>query len=91
MLKNIKITKNLEDATVITHGGIFHADDVLSTVILSKVMDNVTVLRTFKVPANISDDVLVYDIGFGRFDHHQKGGNGTRKNGVPYAACGLLW
>jgi uncharacterized UPF0160 family protein len=25
------------------------------------------------------------------FDHHQKGGAGQRKNGVPYAAVGLIW
>ena len=38
------------------------------------------------------EGVIVYDIGNGKFDHHQKGGNGCRpENGVPYAACGLLW
>lgn len=87
----IKTTKNQEQATVVTHGGVFHADEVLATVILSKVLGDITVLRTFKVPENLSNDVIVYDIGFGKFDHHQKGGNGTRKNGVPYAAVGLIW
>ena len=75
----IKTTKNQEQATVVTHGGVFHADEVLATVILSKVLGDITVLRTFKVPEGLSDDVIVYDIGFGRFDHHQKGGNGTRE------------
>lgn len=88
---NITMTKNVTEATVITHGGVFHADEVFATVILSKIFDNLTILRAFKVPENLSEDVIVYDIGFGRFDHHQKGGNGCRKNGVPYAACGLLW
>ena len=87
----IKTTKNQEQATVVTHGGVFHADEVLATVILSKVLGDVTVLRTFKVPEGLSNKVIVYDIGFGRFDHHQKGGNGTRENGVPYAAVGLIW
>lgn len=88
---SIKTTKNQEQATVVTHGGIFHADEVLATVILSKVLGDVTVLRTFKVPEGLSDDVIVYDIGFGKFDHHQKGGNGARENGVPYASVGLIW
>lgn len=87
----IKTTKTMEQATVVTHGGIFHADEVLATVILSKVLGDITVLRTSKVPEGLADDVIVYDIGFGRFDHHQKGGNGARENGVPYAAVGLIW
>lgn len=86
----IKTTKIAEQATVITHGGIFHSDEVLATVILSKVLGDITVLRTFKVP-EISNNVIVYDIGLGKFDHHQKGGNGARHNGVPYAAVGLIW
>ena len=89
---SIKTIKNQKQATVVTHGGVFHADEVLATVILSKVLEEeLTVLRTFKVPENLSNDVIVYDIGFGRFDHHQKGGNGVRENGVPYAAVGLIW
>lgn len=86
----ISITKNFPQK-VITHGGIFHSDDVIATVILSKVFGNITVLRTFKIPDIISDDVIVYDIGLGKFDHHQKGGNGVRENGVPYASSGLIW
>lgn len=87
----IKTTKNIEQVTVVTHGGTFHSDEVLATVILSKVLGDITVLRTFEVPENLDENVVVYDIGFGEFDHHQKGGNGARENGVPYAAVGLIW
>jgi uncharacterized UPF0160 family protein len=87
----IKTTKIAEQATLVTHGGTFHSDEVLATVILSKVLGDVTVLRTFKVPEELDQEVIVYDIGFGKFDHHQKGGNGTRENGVPYASVGLIW
>ena len=87
----IKTTKNVKEATVVTHAGTFHADEVLATVILSKVMEDITVMRTFKVPEDLSNKTIVYDIGFGKFDHHQKGGNGARENGVPYAAVGLIW
>lgn len=88
---NITTTSNINEATVVTHGGVFHGDEVLATVILSKIFGELTICRTFKVPENINENVIVYDIGFGKFDHHQKGGNGSRENGVPYAACGLIW
>ena len=87
----IKTTKKAVEAQLVTHGGSMHADEVMATYILSKVFGEVKVLRTFKVPDNLSEDVIIYDIGFGQYDHHQKGGNGTRENGVPYAACGLIW
>ena len=85
------ITKNIKEATAITHGGTFHADEIMATVILEKVFGDIIVCRTFRVPEDLKEDVIVYDIGFGAFDHHQKGGNGARENGVPYAACGLIW
>ena len=87
----IRTTKNCKEANAITHGGVFHADEVLATVILSKVLGDVTVCRTFKVPEELPKDVIVYDIRYGEFDHHQKGGNGVRGNGVPNAACVLIW
>lgn len=34
----ISITNNINNATVITHAGVFHADDVFATVILSKTL-----------------------------------------------------
>lgn len=86
------ITKNATEAKAFTHSGVFHADEVMATVLLSKIYDNLTVCRAFHVPENLPEGVIVYDIGNGKFDHHQKGGNGCRpENGVPYAACGLLW
>ena len=90
-MENIKVVKVVAEANAVTHGGLFHADEVMATVILSKVFDQLRVCRTFKVPEDISEDVVVYDIGFGELDHHQKGGNGARENEVPYAACGLVW
>lgn len=87
----IKMTQNIEEANLITHGGVFHADDVMATVILSKIFEDATVCRTCKVTNNLRRDAIVYDIGFGRFDHHQNGGNGCRGNGVPYASAGLIW
>lgn len=44
------------------------------------------------VQADIVLDVgAIYDEAKHRFDHHQIGGAGERKNKVPYASFGLLW
>lgn len=72
----------------ITHGGKFHADDVFSAALLRIVNPNMTITRCFEVPPDF--DGLVFDIGFGAFDHHQEGAE-IRGNGVPYASFGLLW
>ena len=91
----IRTTNSIQKANLITHGGVFHADDVMATVILEKVFGDVTVCRVLEVPEKLNSNVIVYDIGCGKWDHHQKGGNGVRKNGsnvgVPYAAAGLIW
>ena len=85
----IRVTKNIEEANCITHGSIFHADEVFATVILSKIRD-VVVFRTNKVPKKVDKNVLIYDINHGRYDHHQANRK-VRENGVTYAACGLIW
>lgn len=87
----INVTKNISNADLITHSGSFHADDVMATVILSKYFGNVTVCRTTEIKGKIRKKAVIYDIGDGKFDHHQIGGNGQRDNGVPYASCGLIW
>lgn len=88
----MKITKNIKEANAITHGGFFHADDVMSAVILSRTLDTeLIVCRVNQLPINIPKKVIVFDIGGKEFDHHQKGGNGERMNQVPYASAGLIW
>lgn len=91
---SIRVTANPYDGNLITHTGTFHADEVISTVILSKTFYGIaTVLRTVSVPKEkfAETEPIIYDIGGGEFDHHQTGGNGTRENGVPYASAGLVW
>ena len=78
----------IDQASHITHGGVFHADEVMATAILSAI-ETVTLNRTFRVPEDTK--AFVYDIGGGNYDHHQRGGNGTRENGVPYSSAGLIW
>lgn len=88
---NIKLTKNIKEANCITHSGTFHADEVFATVILSKIIPEIVLIRLQEVREDVPASTIVYDIGGGKFDHHQFGGNGERANGVKYAACGLIW
>ena len=91
-MDNIKITKNIDEANLITHSGTFHADEIFGTIILSKIIPEITIIRLPEITNNMEKkDVIVFDIGGGKFDHHQIGGNGVRENGVKYAACGLIW
>lgn len=71
-----------------THGGKFHADEVFATAVLRFLNPDMKVQRGFRVPEHF--DGIVYDIGFGVFDHHQQDAE-KRPNGVPYAAFGLIW
>ena len=88
----ITLTKDISKATAITHNGIFHADEVFATVLIGKLFDEVTVCRTFKVPKEeISENVIVYDIGGGKFDHHMRNFTESRENKIKYSSFGLLW
>ena len=82
---------DITSANTITHSGLFHADEVMSTVLLSKILPEIRLCRTFKVPEDIREDVIVYDIGGGAFDHHQKGFSEARENGIKFSSFGLLW
>jgi uncharacterized UPF0160 family protein len=89
---------------VATHPGTFHADDVFAIATLRLAARPalggdgapVEIVRTRDTAAQDAADARV-DVGgrsdpaTGDFDHHQKGGAGTRPNGIPYASFGLVW
>ena len=77
-----------KDACAFTHGGKFHADDVFSSALLLYINPEISITRGNSVPDDFTG--IVFDIGRGEFDHHQKDSR-IRENGVPYAAFGLLW
>lgn len=88
------------EITIVTHDGLFHADDLFACAVLELVLDKknqaYTIIRTRNpdiiATGNYVVDVGdVYDSGMQRFDHHQKGGAGAREKGVPYASIGLVW
>ena len=77
-----------KDSSAFTHSGKFHADDVFSAALLLYLNPEITIIRGNTVPDDYKG--LVFDIGRGQYDHHQKDSR-VRENGVPYAAFGLLW
>jgi len=85
--------------SIVTHPGVFHADDVCAVAWLRISGCDVPVERRVPTPADVDHPtVMVIDIG-GRnepallnFDHHQRGGAGARWDSeVPYAAFGLVF
>ena len=76
------------NAKAFTHSGKFHADDVFSSALLLYLNPQITITRGNCVPEEYYG--IVFDIGRGRYDHHQRDSR-VRENGVPYAAFGLLW
>ncbi|RCW88795.1 MYG1 family protein [Paracoccus lutimaris] len=82
---------------LITHSGGFHADELLSSVVLTRLYPKARLIRTrdadWLTPAA---DRVIYDVGrdydAGRqiFDHHQKDAP-LRPDGQPYSSFGLVW
>lgn len=91
MNKKIETVNESNLADLITHNGTFHADEVFATVVLSRILEkeNIKLCRTSGITQE--EKGIVYDVGYGKYDHHQPGGNGERENGVKYAAFGLIW
>ena len=85
----MRVVNNINQANCITHSGTMHADEVFATAFLDLYLGDVRVFRTNKVDG-VSNDILVYDIGRGKFDHHQLDAL-KRENGITYSSIGLLW
>lgn len=86
--------------TVVTHDGVFHADEVYACAALSELADKtgsvLNIIRSreqkwFDAADIVVDVGGVYNPDTGRFDHHQKGGAGARSNKVPFSSFGLVW
>ncbi len=82
---------------LVTHSGGFHADELLSSVILTRLYPGAQIVRSrtqgWITP---SQDRIIYDVGGAYdaeaqiFDHHQRGAP-LRQNGQPYSSFGLVW
>lgn len=84
----IEWVKNITaSGEVFTHSGKFHADEVFASAYLRIFGFEGKIIRVNEAPENTNS--LVYDIGGGQFDHHQEN-KARRKDGIPYAAFGLI-
>ena len=86
----------MNDKTIATHNGKFHADDVFSIAELKNIFPDFKLVRTRDLEIIGEADLVIdvggeYDPDTGRFDHHQRGGAGERENGIPYSSFGLIW
>ena len=68
-----------------------HADELFATTLLNLYNKDIEVMRVSEVEkAKIRKDAIVYDIGRGKFDHHQENAK-VRENGIKYSSLGLLF
>lgn len=82
---------------LVTHSGGFHADELLSSVILTRLYPYAKIVRTrdaeWTIPAV---DKIIYDVGRAYdaehqiFDHHQRP-TPLRSDDQPYSSFGLIW
>ncbi|QFT58782.1 hypothetical protein FIU94_08085 [Sulfitobacter sp. THAF37] len=82
---------------LVTHSGGFHADELLSSVVLTQLFPQARLIRSREAgwitPAS---DRIVFDVGraydtdAGIYDHHQVPGP-LRPDGQPYSSFGLIW
>ena len=94
---SFKLVNNIEEANAITHDGVFHADEVFATALLSMIAE-VRLIRTRSVKAEDKHEgVIMYDMG-GKysvwdkvFDHHQKDFSLTHEDGTKLSSFGMLW
>lgn len=82
---------------LVTHSGGFHADELLSSVILTRIYPEATVVRSRDAAwITPGEGRIIYDVGraydaeAGIFDHHQRP-NPLRESGQPYSSFGLIW
>lgn len=76
-------------AYLVTHSGGFHADELFSSVILTRLFPDAQLIRS-RAPEWITPDAdrIIYDVGgaydaeAGIFDHHQRGAP-LREDGQP--------
>ncbi|MCL6709587.1 MYG1 family protein [Pseudomonas sp. R2.Fl] len=82
---------------LVTHSGGFHADELLSSVVLSRLFPGARIVRSRAAEwITPGADRIIYDVGglydaaAGIFDHHQRGAP-LRDDGQPFSSFGLVW
>ncbi|QCO58066.1 MYG1 family protein (plasmid) [Pseudorhodobacter turbinis] len=82
---------------LITHSGGFHADELLSSVVLTRLFPQADLLRSRdRQLLTPGADKIIYDVGGAYdlaaqiFDHHQRPGP-LREDEQPFSSFGLIW
>ena len=82
---------------LITHSGGFHADELLSSVVLTRLFPKAVLVRTRDLSwVKPGPEKIIYDVGgcynFSKsvFDHHQRPCP-LRADGQPFSSFGLIW
>ncbi|ANT60675.1 metal-dependent hydrolase [Salipiger sp. CCB-MM3] len=82
---------------LVTHSGGFHADELLSSVILTRLHPQAEIVRTRDAAwITPGEGKVIYDVGRDYdaeqriFDHHQKDAP-LREDEQPYSSFGLIW
>lgn len=82
---------------LVTHSGGFHADELLSSAVLTCLFPHAELLRSRdRQWVTPSADKIIYDVGGAYdgeaqiFDHHQRPGP-LREDGQPFSSFGLVW
>ncbi len=93
------MSESKNKVTIVTHNAGFHTDDIFAVATLLILLGEnveISIVRSRDKSVIESGDYVVdvggiHDPSINRFDHHQEGGAGSRENGIPYAAFGLVW
>jgi uncharacterized UPF0160 family protein len=82
---------------LVTHSGGFHADELLSSAVLTRLFPDAQLIRTRnRATITPAADKIIYDVGGSYdavaqiFDHHQRPGP-LRADDQPYSSFGLIW
>ena len=82
---------------LVTHSGGFHADELLSSAVLTRLFPAARIMRSRAAEwITPGSDRIIYDVGGTYdpaaqiFDHHQRGAP-LREDGQPYSSFGLIW
>lgn len=87
----MKLVKDITKAKYITHAGTMHADEVFATAFLDLYKKDVVLARVTEIDnTKVRKDAIIYDIGRGKFDHHQADAK-LRESGIKYSSFGLLF
>jgi hypothetical protein len=81
---------------IATHGGRYHADELVAISLLKILYPTASVVRLTKKESDLDADFVVdrgkvFNPTIGRFDHHQGKLPIVRSNGIKYASTGLVW